>query len=735
MREAPRPRPRRAAAVLLSRFPLITETFILREVAEMERQGQPVRLVPLLRESGPIRHREAGPWTARALYAPFLSPAIVAANLRALRRSPGRYVGLLGRVVAGNLGSPGFLTRSAVLFPKAVYLAERLRAEGVGHVHAHFATHPALVAYVVSSLTGIPFSVTVHAHDLFVRRAMLGRKLRAASFVRAISRFNRDYLVALEPALAGRVEVIHAGVDLDAYGAVPAPPELHPLVLCVAALKPYKGLGVLVEAWRRLRDEGVAGRCEVVGEGPERPRLERAIARAGLGESVRLRGALPQHEVAPLVARAALVVQPSVVAPDGQMEGIPVALMEAMASGRAVVASRLSGIPELVEDGASGLLVPPGDAAALASALRSLLEDPARAREMGARGRERVAREFRLADNVAALLERMEAHGLPAHGDLSARLALCPWPALAGRRVGLRRRHERIDSSVAELLVADGREAREAVLKVQKRTAGRPAAESARHEFETLARLHRCFASGEAGFGVPRPLHLDGAGGALVMEACRGTPLDALLREGRTSRDRLRRAALEAAVRRAGRWLRLLQRYTPCTPPASEALAALVRQAREDLRSLAGWELTAEEAQTLQRRLEGLAREAEPRARRLVGRHGDFWPGNVYVADGLVEVIDFEGFADGLPEEDAAYFLVQLELFCSYPLLRSLRARLRDAFLDGYAEGAPLDPVLYPLCRLAKGLRILRQGVAAPSSALRRWWRTRALRAALRHEV
>lgn len=728
---------RRAVAVVLSRFPLITETFILREIEEMERQGQPVRLVPLLRESPATLHREAVPWVHAALYTPWVSPAILAANARALRSRPHTYVWVLARLLFGAASSPGFLARSLALFPKSVYLAERLREEGIGHVHAHFATHPALTAFVISSLAGIPFSVTVHAHDIFVRRAMLRQKLGAASFVRAISRFNRDFLAALYPALGGKLEEIHTGVDPETYASAAPPAPGLPALLCVAALKPYKGLPVLVEACRRLRDQGVAFRCELVGEGPQRAPLEQAIAAAGLEGHLRLLGVRPQHEVARLLSEATLLVLPSVVAADGQMEGIPVALMEAMAAGRPVVASSLSGIPELVQDRVSGLLVPPGDAAALATAIASLLADPEWARRMGQAGRRTVERDFRLSACVSQLLERMDRFRTPPEEPLATRLAASGWPGFHARFVGVRRAHERPESSVLELLVSDGRCSRAVVFKVQKPSPAqtRPPEESARRESEALARLHPLFAGGETGFGVPAPLHLDEARAGLVMEACPGVALDGLLRQTRLSRDPARREALRSAVRRAGRWLRLFQQHTPSSEPASSALETLVAAARDDLEGRAGLALGPALARRLQGRIQELAREAR-RGGQLVGHHGDFWPGNVYVADESVQVIDFEGIGDGLPLEDVAYFLVQLELFYSYPFLGAERHRLRAVFLEGYTGGEPPDPVLYPLCRLAKAVRLL--GEPTPPAApgrLRQWRRRRALRAILCAEL
>lgn len=396
-------------AVFLSRFPSVTETFILREVTEFERQGQSVRLVPMLRETPKVVHDAAQPWTLRALYTSYVSPAIAAANLRTFLRHPLRYVWLLVRLIAGTLRSPGMLVRTLALFPKSVYLAQQLTAEGVPHIHAHYATHPSTMALIVSSLSNITFSFTVHAHDIQVDRSLLRWKLRETRFVRSISDYNKRFLEKLYPAEArGKIFVVHVGIDPEKYEAnarIQRTASGVPRLLCVAAHKPYKGLPVLIEACRILKNEGVAFQCDVLGDGPMRTELERMIATAGLEQQFHLLGARPEHVVAEMMREASIFVLPSIIAADGQMEGIPVALMEAMASARAVVTTSISGIPELVEDGVSGLLVPPGDAAALARALRELLENPARANEMGRRGQEAVRGAFTLAGCSAELLE------------------------------------------------------------------------------------------------------------------------------------------------------------------------------------------------------------------------------------------------------------------------------------------------------------------------------------------
>ncbi|MFQ5697197.1 MAG: glycosyltransferase family 4 protein [Myxococcota bacterium] len=416
-------------AIVVSRFPSVTETFILREIEELERQGVPVVLVPLLREpldsaQGSTVHPEARAWVERALYAPYLSGAIARANLRALLVRPRGYLGTLTGLLWDMRRNPGFALRTLALYPKCVWNARRLRALGVRHVHAHFATHPLTAAYVMSSLEDeLSFSVTVHAHDIFASHAGLRRKLAAARFVRCISDFNRRYLEAhfgsgrprLDPR---RLKVIHCGIEPERYarGASGEGPSRHrpARLLSIAAMRAYKGLRHLIEAIALLRERGIALRCEVIGEGHLRADLEAQIARAGLEGEVRLLGAQTQEQVSAALGHCDLFVLPSVldregrgepgrVDADGYMEGIPVALMEAMASGVPVVATQISGVPELVQDGETGFLVPPAHASALAEAIEAALSDPARARRLALAGKERVRREFRLAACVAAL--------------------------------------------------------------------------------------------------------------------------------------------------------------------------------------------------------------------------------------------------------------------------------------------------------------------------------------------
>ncbi|MDO4231690.1 MAG: glycosyltransferase, partial [Lautropia sp.] len=216
---------------------------------------------------------------------------------------------------------------------------------------------------------------TGHAHDIFVHDHDLSAKLCQASFAVTISDYNRRKLSARMPlALRNQLHVIHCGIFADDIPFHTGNRKAGQIV-AVGRLDPIKGFIHLIEACRLLNERGVDFQCDIIGDGPLRATLQQAIENARLNDRVRLTGALPQHEVRQRINEAAIFVLPSVQLADGNADGIPVALMEAMASGAAVISTRVSGIPELVENGITGMLVSPGNAAALAEAIGNLLPD------------------------------------------------------------------------------------------------------------------------------------------------------------------------------------------------------------------------------------------------------------------------------------------------------------------------------------------------------------------------
>ena len=398
-------------AYVMSRFPKLSETFVLNEMVALEKQGVTVELYPLLRERGDLVQDGSLPFVARAHYLPFLSWPILRSQAYWLRRRPRIYLATLRDIVRETFGSINFLVGALGIYPKVTHAARLMKADGVTHVHCHFASHPAVAGLVIHRLAAIPFSFTAHGSDLHVERRMLCVKVREAAFVAAISAYNRNLIVHdCGPEVADRVAVLRCGVDTSRFRPALLPRPIGPFsIVCVGTLHEVKGQAHLVEACRLLDAEGIAFRCTLVGDGPDRSMLEERIAAAGLNGRVQLVGSLVQDEVARVVQSADVLVAPSVPTRSGKREGIPVVLMEALACGVPAVASDLSGIPELVEHRVTGLLVPPGDANALADALRELERDPELRLRLGRVGRAKVEREFDLKTNAGLLAARFTA--------------------------------------------------------------------------------------------------------------------------------------------------------------------------------------------------------------------------------------------------------------------------------------------------------------------------------------
>lgn len=401
-------------AYIVSRFPKLTETFILNELFAVEQQGVQVELYPLQRERTTKMHAGAEQWVKRAHFTPLLSLGIARANLSALARKPGAYLRALADLLWAARRSPRFFTGALAFFPKSVYLAGKMQKDGVRHIHAHFASHPTAAALVIHRLTGIPYSFTAHGSDIHRDQSMLKEKTAEAAFVVPISRFNREVILqASGGRYAEKMRIVHCGVDTGRFKRPEAASNGRAglKLVCVGTLHEVKGQTYLIEACRLLKERGLPFTCHFIGDGPDLAALTQQAQAAGLAGQVVFHGRLDQQAVLEHLHSADVLVAPSVPSQDGRREGIPVALMEAMACGLPVVSSRISGIPELVEDGVSGLLTEPGDAPAIADALERLGRSPDERHRMGEAGRLTVERDFDLTNSAKTLVNLFATGG------------------------------------------------------------------------------------------------------------------------------------------------------------------------------------------------------------------------------------------------------------------------------------------------------------------------------------
>jgi len=400
----------------MSRFPGLSETFILREINGLRARGWDIALYPLIVQNEKVVHDSVETWMGQVRRTPWLSLELIASNLKWLLLHPVLYVSTLLKVLWENKTSPNFFARAILLFPRAVLMSDRMRAENIEHIHAHYSTHPALVAWIIHQLTGISYSITVHAHDIFVRRSMLHTKMKDAIFVVAISEFNKQFLANhLGEWIKEKICIVHCGIDPAMYQPKNGTSKQNNgfNITSVGGLRPYKGMSHLVDAVALLSKRNIPVYCRIVGEGEEGPMLASQIKSLEAEAVVELTGAKTQKEVAEILAKTDCYLQPSVIMENGKMEGIPVALMEALATQLPVIASELSGIPELVIPDKMGYLVPPANAVALADAIEHVYHNPLEAADLAKNGRQHVLNEFSLdmnVDQLSSLFEMKAGH-------------------------------------------------------------------------------------------------------------------------------------------------------------------------------------------------------------------------------------------------------------------------------------------------------------------------------------
>jgi len=398
-------------AFVLKGYPRLSETFIAQEIAALERRGLEILIVSLRHPTDARRHPVHDEIRAALLYLPeylLLEPwRVIRAWLRA--RKNARYGECRNLWLRDLLRDP---TPNRVRrFGQALVLANELPKD-VTRLHAHFLHTPASVARYAALLTGLAWTGSAHAKDIWTTPEWEKReKLAACEWLVTCTASNHAHLAALAPP--GRVELVYHGIDLSRFsfekteeqtkdGTDPSKPVV---ILSVGRLVEKKGTDVLLESLALLPGN-LHWRLVHAGGGPLKDRLERRARALGIAARVQWRGACTQSELLAEYRAADLFALAPRVARDGDRDGLPNVLAEAQSQGLACVATNLSGIPELIEAGRTGLLVAPESPGAFARALATLIADPARRRELGAAGRQRVRAEFELEANIGRLARR-----------------------------------------------------------------------------------------------------------------------------------------------------------------------------------------------------------------------------------------------------------------------------------------------------------------------------------------
>jgi glycosyltransferase involved in cell wall biosynthesis len=410
-------------AYLCNRYPAISMTFVQREVQGLRDLRIPVQTMsiraPHAEDLISTANREAAGNTY--VVVPPRWTDVIAAHLRAVTTRPGRYLHTLRLSLTLSSGGPRAALWRVFYFVEAIVVWRRCRIDGTRHMHAHFANVACDVALLCTHFADRPddpwsWSFTLHGPVEFydVYRANLSEKIARARFVICISDFARSQAMAwCEESEWAKLRVVHCGIDPSEWSTSPTsqPPggpatiRLH--VLSVGRLIALKGHAVLIDAIAQLRaKDGLAVQATLIGDGPRRAALE-ALSRArGVADLVDFVGAVGGDDIRRYYAQADVFCLASFA------EGVPVVFMEAMAMGVPVIATRIMGVPELIEDGVSGLLMAPGRADVLGELLLRLSRDPELRQALGRAGRERVVAEFDTAKTSRQLADVMEQYGV-----------------------------------------------------------------------------------------------------------------------------------------------------------------------------------------------------------------------------------------------------------------------------------------------------------------------------------
>jgi len=388
----------------------ISMTFVVNELEAHEKAGWQV--LPLVScKAGSFENLSdvMVKWNKRSVHRPSIF-AQIGATLREIITNPLRFVKVLFWLITLLVRSPLEFVKALYELMVCCYFADKCRRFGTEHIHVHFASRSLSLGLMIGILTDLPVSCSVHAFDIFTRSpASLKMRLTRCKFIASISKFNIEYLrKTCDNTIADLCHVVHCGIDAEKFGIVSRQPELGRMV-CVCRLSPKKGLYIAIRACAKLRDNNVKFLYEIAGDGPQRQALEDLIEQLDLADKVTLLGAKSNDQLTELFNRASVFFMPCIKTSDGDMDGIPVAMMEAMACEVPVVSTNISGIPELVDEGITGRLAPEKDVDALAQILTELLGDTDKIEQLGKAGRERVLKDFNISENAEKLRELIKS--------------------------------------------------------------------------------------------------------------------------------------------------------------------------------------------------------------------------------------------------------------------------------------------------------------------------------------
>ncbi|PYJ57589.1 MAG: hypothetical protein DME82_02135 [Verrucomicrobia bacterium] len=407
---------------LYSRYPVISQTFCDAEMLALERLGLDLTIGSIYSPLTSLRHEHISSLRAPIHYAP---PQEILRVSEKKAKIAGRWP---RNLVERHDERYGPAVKAEQRARNALYFADFFARNGVDHVHVHFANRAAHTAVFLKEISGIPFSVTAHGQDFMKDLGsddLLREICAAAEFVAAETDYSRDLLCQRCPDSAAKIHRVYNGIDVERFPAPALATMNHvPRIISVGRLVEFKGFEHLIHACAELARRGFDFNCDIIGDGPLRDMLRLKVNSLNLSSRINLLGSLSQGAVLEKLQTADIFALASVTDAEGASDVFPTVIVEAMASARPVVSTRLAGIPELMIDGETGLLVSPADTTALTEALQKLLCDRELRVRYGCAGRARIEQHFRIEHTVAPLLKLFQdAASTPRNIVRSVRLA------------------------------------------------------------------------------------------------------------------------------------------------------------------------------------------------------------------------------------------------------------------------------------------------------------------------
>jgi len=395
----------RTAYVLLW-FPKPSETFVFREVLNLRKMGLPLKVFTLY---GELRKDLSPEMRAVSDQAERIGIGFLRHPVQPLafwlKKDRSRTLELLRTVPFRRWSGFEKAGENLWAFACGFHLARRFLEERIEHIHAPWASGPATAAWIASRLTGIPFSFTARAWDIYPADGALAEKIRDAAFVRSETATNIKYLASFVGGDASKIYLTYNGVPLAAHGEAEVPMRPPYRLLALGRFVGKKGYDFLLRSCRILMDSGLDFRLTLAGDGPRAVQLKHLAKKLGLSERVNFPGFVPYDAVSDLFSASDVFIMPSIVHSSGDRDGIPTVIMESLMHRVPVIATDVAGIAEVIQDGATGLLIPEKDPQALANAVRRMVSDRDSALDMARRGRERVMEMFDPMRNHQEVLE------------------------------------------------------------------------------------------------------------------------------------------------------------------------------------------------------------------------------------------------------------------------------------------------------------------------------------------